>query len=211
MNKAPRSMNKALRTQLRRRRRELTAAEQQAHARAVMSHLLTFTPFRSASRIALYLAADGEVDLGQFSQILRSRGKNIYLPLISDALRPWEPMRLLFQPYPDSESDFVINRFMIREPGYDPALCINPAMLDLVLLPLVGFSREGARLGMGKGYYDRTMGSRLRWRRPVLVGIAHACQETDLLMPASWDVPLDAVITESGAIRFRNQVPGLPR
>ncbi len=71
--------------------------------------------------------------------------------------------------------------------------------LDLLLLPLVGFDADGHRLGMGGGFYDRTLAA-LRpprcGQRPRLVGIAHDCQRLIQIVPRPWDIPLDAVVTE---------------
>jgi 5-formyltetrahydrofolate cyclo-ligase len=74
--------------------------------------------------------------------------------------------------------------------------------LDLVLVPLVGFDTQGNRLGSGAGYYDRSFDFRLRLHdaRPRLVGLAFDCQETAGLQRAGWDVPLDAIVTESRLI-----------
>ena len=65
-------------------------------------------------------------------------------------------------------------------------------------MPLVGFDKTGNRLGMGKGYYDRTFAENSPFfRRPRLIGLAHSIQEATLI-PNLWDVPLDAVFTEKG-------------
>ena len=73
-----------------------------------------------------------------------------------------------------------------------------PAMLDLVIVPLVAFDSQFNRLGMGKGYYDRTFGENLRWRRPCLLGLAYASQQLTHFDPNELDVPLDGVLTEEG-------------
>ena len=62
---------------------------------------------------------------------------------------------------------------------------------DLVFVPLVAFDRKGNRLGMGKGCYDRTFSA----QSVPLIGLAHACQEADVLPVDEWDVPLKAIIT----------------
>jgi 5-formyltetrahydrofolate cyclo-ligase len=101
-------------------------------------------------------------------------------------------------------SPLVKNRYGIDEPAYAPATVMRAAMLDIVLLPLVGFDLEGNRLGMGKGYYDRTFAaSRTRWRCPKLLGIAHGLQEVAQLPRAAWDVPLDGIVTERGLVWWR--------
>ncbi len=93
----------------------------------------------------------------------------------------------------------VPNRFGIPEPDVDPASRLDPADLALVLLPLVGFDRSGARLGMGGGWYDRSFAFRQsRAAPPVLAGIGFACQEVPALAMESWDVRLDGVVTEHG-------------
>lgn len=77
-------------------------------------------------------------------------------------------------------------------------------MLDLVFIPMVAFDTMGNRLGMGKGYYDQTFSrERLRWRRPLMVGLAHSTQGTDNLPANSWDVPMDIVVTEEECIGFK--------
>jgi len=91
------------------------------------------------------------------------------------------------------------NRFRIAEPIPCAARQRAPWTLDLILLPLVGFDLHGGRLGMGGGFYDRCLAYRQRhkqWQKPVLLGVAHACQQVDRLTLASWDVRLDAVVTD---------------
>jgi len=68
----------------------------------------------------------------------------------------------------------------------------------VILLPLVGFDRSGGRLGMGGGFYDRTLSYKTRTpkRPPILLGLAHNCQEVPQLSTASWDIPLQAIITD---------------
>jgi 5-formyltetrahydrofolate cyclo-ligase len=71
---------------------------------------------------------------------------------------------------------------------------------ELVIVPLVGFSRAGGRLGYGGGFYDRTL-ELLRSKRPTLaIGFAFDAQEADVLPLEPTDQPLDMIVTESGVI-----------
>ena len=89
------------------------------------------------------------------------------------------------------------------EPQFDKRLCIKASLLNLVFLPLVGFDREGNRIGMGKGYYDKTFSAKVQsFHAPKLVGLAHSIQETGIL-PNPWDIPLDAIFTEKEKISIR--------
>jgi 5-formyltetrahydrofolate cyclo-ligase len=193
-----RSGLRALRAELRAARRQLSVTQQRRAAYSVSRHLARDPVYQRAERLGIYLDP---------SALLFSGGKtpkNLYLPLLSDALRSWEPTRLLFQPFDPANSTLIKNRYGIDEPAYAPATVMPAAMLDIVLLPLVGFDLEGNRLGMGKGYYDRTFAaSRTRWRRPKLLGIAHGLQEVAQLPRAAWDVPLDGIVTERGLVWWR--------
>ncbi|MBV2358300.1 5-formyltetrahydrofolate cyclo-ligase [Thalassococcus sp. CAU 1522] len=83
-----------------------------------------------------------------------------------------------------------------------------PAALDffepeLLIVPLVAFTRAGGRLGYGGGFYDRTL-ERLRARRPTLaIGFAFAAQESEDLPLEPTDQPLDLVVTETEVITIR--------
>ena len=71
--------------------------------------------------------------------------------------------------------------------------------LDLVLLPLVAVDANGTRLGTGAGFYDRCLQhlrAGRRWRRPKLIGLGYEFQRVAGLAARTWDVPLDALLTE---------------
>lgn len=72
---------------------------------------------------------------------------------------------------------------------------------DLLLVPCVGFDRAGYRLGYGGGYYDRTLAAWPGAQPPYTVGIAYeTCRIDDgVLEPEAHDLPLDAIVTETGA------------
>lgn len=75
-------------------------------------------------------------------------------------------------------------------------------------MPLLGFDRQGYRMGMGGGYYDSSLAflaRRRHWRRPKLIGLAFEAQARDRLPTDPWDIPLDAVITERGLHRFKRR------
>lgn len=181
-----------LRRELRKARRALSAQAQKNAAYSVLEHLRTRPEVRRARRVAVYLPRDGEIDPGPLADWLAARGCLICLPVIDPIARGSQ--RLRFAPWqPDVR--WRTNRFGIDEPaGVRP---LEPWTLDLVCLPLVGFDRQGNRLGMGGGFYDRTFDPRRpRAHRPRLIGLAHGLQQVDALSRAEHDVPLDAIATD---------------
>ncbi|HMU90297.1 MAG TPA: 5-formyltetrahydrofolate cyclo-ligase [Pseudomonadales bacterium] len=188
-----------LRRELRRQRRALSASAQRQAAASVARHLAGWLRFLHSRRIGHYLASDGEID--PTSALLRgqARGAQGFLPI----LHPFAHNRLLFAPHRPGER-LILNRYAIAEPDLRRQALTPAWSLDLVLLPLVAFDRSGARLGMGGGYYDRTFALDRPWpSRPLLVGVAHHFQERPQLPMATWDVPLDAVVTDRELILIR--------
>jgi len=191
---APHSDRKLLRKVLRERRRALTPSEQKAAARRLALQLSQVPALQRATDIAVYLPNDGEIDPTPFMKMASAWGKRFYLPV----LHPFYPGRLAFRRYRIGEP-LRPNRFGIPEPQFRTQRDGRaPWGLDAVLLPLVGFDREGGRLGMGGGFYDRTFACRKRSRHygPTLLGLAHDCQQVEKLPLESWDIPLDGVVTD---------------
>lgn len=76
--------------------------------------------------------------------------------------------------------------------------------LDLLVMPLAAFDCHGNRVGMGGGFYDRTLAAAGRapgWRRPTLIGLAFEVQRVPSIPARDWDVPLDWIATEAGIYR----------
>lgn len=78
---------------------------------------------------------------------------------------------------------------------------------EIVVVPLLAFTRAGARLGYGGGFYDRSLEA-LRARRATLaIGFAFAGQEVDALPLEKTDQPLDMIVTEAGVIEVKREEP----
>ncbi|WP_278400746.1 5-formyltetrahydrofolate cyclo-ligase [Stutzerimonas kunmingensis] len=186
----------ALRRKLRHARRQLTPAQQRLAARRLYRQLAQHPRFRRARHIALYLPNDGEIDPRLLLQAAQRRGKATYLPV----LNPWPRTRMVFQRIEPSEQ-LRRNRFGILEPVIRAARQRRVWALDLLLMPLVGFDGKGGRLGMGGGFYDRSLAYRAmrkKSHKPTLLGLAHECQRVDQLPLESWDVALQATVTDQG-------------
>jgi len=183
-----------LRRMLRNARRALTPSEQRKAAQGVYRQLAQHPLFRRAKHISLYLPTDGEIDPRLLLRAAQRRGKATYLPVLS----AWPRTKMVFQRVRPGDK-LLPNRFRILEPRVNARRQRKVWALDLVLLPLVGFDDVGGRLGMGGGFYDRSLAylaRRQSWRKPTLLGLAHECQKVERLAQASWDVPLAGTVTD---------------
>ena len=143
--------------------------------------------------VAGYWASDGEIALHVW-QLRLPAGVRYCLPVLHD------DGRLRFAPWRPGEP-LVTNRYGIPEP--ETAELLDAEDMALIVMPLVGFDDHGQRLGMGGGWYDRTLAFRRDTAAPPwLVGAGFALQHTEPLIVEQWDVALDAVCTEAGTRLF---------
>ncbi len=185
-----------LRSSTREARQALSSEQQESASLALFNMLGNQDFFRVAQSIAFYQVADGEIDPRMLLDLALSEGKSCFLPVIQKD----NPEFVSFAPY-DANTELVPNKWGIAEPPTSEV--ISPTNFDVVFVPLVAFSKDCFRLGMGKGFYDRTFSFKIFNRRssPLLVGLAHECQLVDSFPVESWDVRLDAVATEKKIYR----------
>jgi 5-formyltetrahydrofolate cyclo-ligase len=200
----PTPETRATRRRLRALRLALAPDARAAAERAIADTLRRLGVFRRGKRVAVYVAMPGEVDTAPLVEAARRSGCEVCVPRVTSRRRG----RMDFVSLRDG-ARLRTNSYGIAEPVTGPGDGVRPLALDVVLMPVVGFDRDGNRLGMGAGYYDRALSHRRdaarRWRRPRLVGLAFACQEVDSIVPSPWDVALDAIVTERGVVLPRRQ------
>lgn len=187
------TMRTTIRKTIREQRRSLSSLQQQQSAKRLLRQCQQFLPLADAQHIAIYLSADGEIDTKPIIEWLWQQNKNVYLPV----LHPFTAGHLLFLHY-TPDTIMRDNKYGIAEPRLDVTTLIPISKLDLIATPLVAFDSTGQRLGMGGGYYDRTLSqwhSHQQGPRPF--GLAHDCQQVESLPCESWDVPLPDILTPS--------------
>lgn len=127
-------------------------------------------------------------------------------------LKKWIDKKQIYLPRLTSEETFIVlpvapleslevNRFGIAEPelpkkGFRDAQ--QPQPLDLIIVPGVAFDRQGNRIGMGKGYYDRFLSAQ---KGALRVALAYSEQVLDQVPHKPYDEPVDMIITEDEVIR----------
>ncbi|MEL7043694.1 MAG: 5-formyltetrahydrofolate cyclo-ligase [Pseudomonadota bacterium] len=177
---------------LRERRRKVDTDFASTAGARICANLLACDAWHGADSVALYLANDGEAPTQPIVRAARAAKKNLYLPVVLDK-------RLEFRLWRAGET-LVANRYGIGEP---PAGAPVIDTVELMLLPLVGWTSRGFRLGMGGGFYDRYLADHSS--RPAhCLGLAFECQREDSLdaLRSDWDVSVDGIVTEEKAYRF---------
>lgn len=177
-----------LRKQLRKKRLELDFNTRIQCHEDMMQHLLQQDFFKTANHIACYVEQGSEMPTQALIKNILAQKKQCYLPCLAGEA-------LIFSHY-EIDMSLIENKFHILEPAI-PKI-ISTQNIELFFLPLLGFDKDGHRLGQGKGYYDRslTQASGLR------VGLAFSCQQVDAIPADPWDLKLDAIITELGCHYF---------
>lgn len=182
---------------MRNRRRQLSRDQQESAADGLLRQLTAVPPFRNARRIAFYYPHDGEIDPQPIIEHAWRAGKKCYLPVINHPSLPLRFARHLRQ------QPTRLNRFGIPEPLVRRRDLVNAHHLQLILVPLIAFDVSGGRLGMGAGFYDRTLaflGTRKYWHSPIAIGLAHSFQQVDAVPQDPWDVSLSGIVTEKAFI-----------
>ena len=179
-------------------RQALTPKEVQVLSQQVLSRVLSHPYLQHPRLIASYLSCSGELDTITLNAQLQAQQHQLCLPVIS----PTERGIMDFYRY-QSIDELRPNKFNIPEPLPTEATLVQPQALELVIVPLVGFTGSGARLGMGGGYYDRI----LKKISPscLKLGLAYDFQRNDDIESKDWDVPLDEIITPTQHYRCTAQ------
>lgn len=194
---AAKSTRNLLRKAIRTARNSLTADEQTRASLTACQNMLTEILALDAKHIALYLTHDGELATPPLINALWQLGIHTYLP----RLHPFNAGQLLFLHY-SADTPMQANQFGILEPKLDVRAIKPLTELDIVITPLVAFDTAGNRMGMGGGYYDRTLANWQIAGKPVPMGYAHDCQQVASLSCEHWDVPLPRIITPSRVLTF---------
>ena len=188
MKSTQQTLRNQLRQQIRKTRANLTALQQQQAEDSITQQALALIEERNAQHIALYVSFDGEISTEKLIKTLWAQDKYVYLPV----LHPFNPNHLLFLRYlPDTP--MLKNKFGIWEPKFNVQNVLPLDELDILFTPLVAFDKQGNRLGMGGGFYDRTL---QHWQKSpfIPVGLAHQCQQVEQLPTEVWDVPLHQIL-----------------
>ena len=189
---------KTIRKDLRKKRRQLTTYQQKQAAQQVLNQLRQHHIFKNSQNIGLYLSAFGEIQTKAIIEYCFLKRKKVFLPLICNMNQ--KLVWISISKYQYRNKRFIQHSLGMQEPIATRGKHV--ATLDLLLMPLLACDTQGSRVGMGGGFYDRTLADAPK--KPFRLGIAHHFQFIHTSFTRQpWDQALDALVTPEMFLRFQ--------
>lgn len=195
-----------LRKSMRRQRLALPLHARRHAEKSIVRQIRRETRFINAQKIGLYLDAFGEVPTRALIELCFQMRKSVYLPVVHGNQKPLAWSRVSRNQWLNQR--MTRHHFGMKQPFKQRGVSVKS--LDYLFMPLVAFDLKGHRLGMGGGFYDRTLAhcaNRLEHRKlqpskPIRVGLAYDFQRVDTIHSNAWDVSIHAVATPTKYRRF---------
>ena len=183
----------AIRRQLHEKLRAMTDADRQAKGLAATGFLAASPEFAAARIVMLYLTAAQELDTTPLALRCWQSGKTVVVPKVS-----WDQRRMLPVEITSLQTRMTTTGPGVREPVSGQPMPVN--LLDLVIVPGLGFTPDGHRIGRGMGFYDRFLA------QPDFIGVSCGMGFEDQIVPQlpvlDHDMPLSMLCTDRGIRRF---------
>ncbi len=193
MNKA--ILKSQIRENVRKQRMQLTKKQIEDAAKVLAEHVINdgdpqlVEEIAKADTIALYRSVNGELSCDAITEHFVKAGKTICFPRVKGDTMDFYEIK-------DLDADFSLGSYDIPEPKKDKRK-IYPNDIDLIFVPAVAYTQDGARLGQGGGYYDRYLNQFGAGKKPVTVGICYDFQVYSALPVESHDYMVDYVLVVS--------------
>ncbi|WP_353113986.1 5-formyltetrahydrofolate cyclo-ligase [Microbacterium sp.] len=182
---------RALRADLRERRQLLSDAQREAAAEGIRSQLDALVAAHGARSISCFLSTTTEPGTWDFVRGAVQRGIRVLLPVTrSDGLLDWAVA--------DDTDAVAEGLFGLPEPTGEVLGPIAVNDVDLMIIPAAAVDRTGMRMGWGRGYFDKTIGSMLRC--PPVYAVIYDSEVLDSLPREVHDQPVTGVVTPTQTI-----------
>ncbi|XP_069138582.1 5-formyltetrahydrofolate cyclo-ligase-like [Argopecten irradians] len=195
MSASIRSAKNILRKEIKKRVAMLTEQEKERQSKVVTEKVLKLPQMQKCQRVCLYLNMPDEVKTVPLLKTLLDTHKECFVP---QYIGPVMKMVKL-KSYEDYES-LPTTKWNIKQPADDDIRedALNAGGLDVMIMPGLGFTKAGARLGRGKGYYDTYLDKCAKAGcSPFTVALAFNEQICDSVPTDTNDVPIDLILYPS--------------
>lgn len=186
---------KNLRTRMRQALKRVDPGLLHSRSVAAAERLVRTDEFRRATTIMMFLSLPGEVDTRAIGLRAWQEQKVVTVPLVGHEQKHMIPVVLRSFDEPMDE-----DRYGVRTPTTGEPMPIE--LIDLVVLPGLGFDTLGHRIGRGGGFYDRFL-ARPEFRG-IACGIAMDVQVVEAVPLNGHDRQVDMLVTETRVMRFKH-------
>jgi 5-formyltetrahydrofolate cyclo-ligase len=184
---------RALRADLRERRQLLSAAALERAAAGVRVQLDLLVDSLGARSISCFLSTPTEPGTREFVEAALERGIRVLLPITrTDGLLDWAVA--------EPGGDIAEGLFGLPEPVGEVLGPIAVNDVDLLVIPAAAVDRRGMRLGWGRGYFDKTIGSMERC--PPVYAVVFDSELVDEVPRDVHDQPVSGIVTPTQTITF---------
>lgn len=184
---------RALRADLRERRAMMAAAARETAANGFTAQLDALVSSLGARSVSCYVSTSSEPDTRSFIRAAVARGIRVLLPVTRvDGLLDWA--------IATPDGDFEEGLFGVPEPTGELLGPIAVNDVDLMIIPAAAVDRTGMRLGWGRGYFDKTLGSMERC--PPVYAVVFDSEVLDEVPREVHDQPVTGVVTPSRTLTF---------
>ena len=171
-------------------RKQMPKEELSGKSEQILSALLSLDAIKNAKIVMLYISYNQEVNTHPLIKILKASGKNICAPICdTDSCE-------MTAYYIDGTDSLVSGAYGILEPK--PERKANEEDIDCVIVPACVFGRNFARIGYGKGYYDRFLP---KAKNAVKIGLCYDFCLIDNVKADRYDEYVDIIVTEKEVIK----------
>ncbi|MFC1490146.1 5-formyltetrahydrofolate cyclo-ligase [Candidatus Latescibacterota bacterium] len=182
-----------IRSRIKKMRSEISIGTFRNHSHSIINTCIGLEEWQYAKTVHIYVSGiNNEVETLGLIYMMFDSGKIVVVPKCNIELRKTVNIRI------SSFDELSLSEYGIMEPEYKSENEIQPENIDIVLVPLLAFDRNGGRVGFGGGYYDELLSK----CNCVKVGLAYSFQEIDEVPVEPHDVPLDIIVTEKETIRI---------
>ncbi|CAL4323188.1 5-formyltetrahydrofolate cyclo-ligase [Buchnera aphidicola (Thelaxes suberi)] len=188
-------MNKIIRKKIKKNIIELKNKKKKIYSLIATNLMLQNILIQKSNNIGLFYSTALEISTLTLINRLFHQNKNIFLPKITSL----KNRSMIFLQY-NINDKLEINQYHIYEPIFHYNKIINHTNLDVIIVPLVAFNKNGYRLGQGCGFYDRLLQNFNK--KNNLIGFAYALQYNNNFIVNNWDIPLGSVITNKKSLYF---------
>lgn len=183
---------RALRAEVRERRRIRPLHERDRATASLTTQLIALTSTLGPRSLSCYLATRDEPETRPFLTWASEQGIRVLLPVSrDDGLLDWAP-------YDAADESFDLIGMPVPTTELLGPIAIND--VGLILVPAAAVDRTGMRMGWGRGYFDKTLGS--MDRRPPVFAVVFEHEVLDELPREAHDQPVDGAVTPAGITRF---------